>query len=128
MKKIVTWTLLLIYLNAAARTLLPFVQDCFAHLFFWHDHLTHVHHDHVHHDHVHEEVAKLAEQTDDPQNTAPVVLFDKEILSSHLIISSILNSKVKPVCINPLIACWRFSPQQAADEVPCPPPKRLPLA
>jgi hypothetical protein len=84
-KKIATFTILLLYLNASAQTLLPFVVDSIAHILFWHEHLEHVHHGHEDHDHVAEEIHHLlSEDTkNDPVPTHPAVVL-KSVVSEHL--------------------------------------------
>ena len=84
MKPFATYTLLVIYLMAAARPLLPWVSDCMAHTFNWHDHLEQVHKGHHHSHHVGEEMLQ-ANKLDDAASAplVPVFLFDKDALSAH---------------------------------------------
>lgn len=85
MKKIAAWTLLLIYLNAAAQPLLPWISDILAHTFNWHDHLEHVHNGHVHSHHVSMEMAAAEHDNDTLPITEHAVSINKDALSAHLI-------------------------------------------
>lgn len=124
MKKIAAWACLIIYLNAAAQSLLPWVSDTLAHIFFWQDHLEHVHHGHVHSHHVGIEMAAQEEDAHSHLPTGHSTLFDKDVLSAHFV----------PVLVMPLLLTaddqvslntwWVFHYQGVLSDIFLPPPDR----
>ena len=125
MKSLLSWILFATYLNAVAQPMLPFVQDCFAHLFFWKEHLVHVHQGQVHHHHVAYEMAANAAQE---KNQIPfghfTFSFVKDILSAHILPHlSGLGITDFPAQTIPLRA-WLLAFQEVFTEVIVPPPDR----
>ena len=122
MKKFAAWAFLVIYLNAAAQALLPWVSDVLAHAFNWEDHLEHVHNGMVHSHHVGLEMA--AEQ-DDSTSAAHTFLFHKDALSAHLLpLPPAVWGVTQPVPAA-LYADWPFHYQNVAGDVLFPPPDVL---
>ncbi len=121
MKKIAAWALLVIYLNAAAQALLPWVSDLVAHVFFWQDHLEHVHHGQVHSHHVGLEMA-ATEHENDCDHTTPAFFFDKDGLSAHLVPDLPLVRGVAPGILAELNVHWLFPYSNVITDVFCPPP------
>ena len=124
MKPIFAWVCLVIYLNAAATTLLPWVADVFAHAFMWKDHYEHVHNGHIHSHHV---VVEMAAQQDDdhdhsPASTSPI--FSKDILTAHIAPqdSHILTSLFTGAKISQLNAHWSFDYKNIFSSIFLPPP------
>ena len=120
MKKIAAWAFLLIYLNAAAQALLPWVSDGLAHVFFWQEHLQHVHHGQVHSHHVGLEMA-AAEDDASSAHTMPF-FFDKDALSAHLMPAFPAVGGVLPGTMVVLPADWPFHYVNVIGDVFLPPP------
>ena len=122
MKKIVAWTLLVIYLNAAAQALLPWVSDGLAHAFNWQDHLEHVHNGHVHSHHVGLAVAAAEQDNTDHPVTNHTFSYQKDALSAHLLpMPPAVWGVIQPEWIA-LNADWLFFFQNVAGDVLLPPP------
>ncbi len=119
MKKLAAWAFLVIYLNAAAQTLLPWVSDLVAHVLFWESHLEHVHHGQVHSHHVGLEMA--AQEDDASPHTMPF-FFDKDALSAHLVPDLPMVWGVTPRILAGLHADWLFHYHNVAGDVFRPPP------
>ena len=89
MKKSTVWILLVVYLHASAQMVMPLVQDCVAHLLFWHEHFEHVHHGHSHSDHVDHELEHLmdghhGDHHAHSETTPSSTYLGKYVLSCHL--------------------------------------------
>lgn len=123
-KYMAAWALLVLYLNASLQLLLPFVSDCIAHLFFWHDHLEHVHHGHVHSHHVAAEMATLAGDDGHEHPAAPhaAFLIDKDALSAHISPAFVLNAVAAPETPASVYGPWLFHYGDVCSEVLFPPP------
>ncbi len=123
MKKLAAWAFLVIYLNAAAQTLLPWVSDSVAHVLFWESHLEHVHHGQVHSHHVGLEMA--ANEEDAATHHTIPFFFDKDALSAHLVPDLPLVWGVTPRPLVALHVDWLFHYQSVVGDVFCPPPDAL---
>jgi len=123
MKKLAAWAFLVIYLNAAAQVLLPWVSDGLAHIFFWQAHLEHVHHGQVHSHHVRLEMA--ADEDDAAAHHTIPFFFDKDALSAHFVPDRPLVWGVTPRILVALHVDWLFHYQSVAGDVFCPPPDAL---
>ncbi|MEO6038731.1 MAG: hypothetical protein ABIQ93_09980 [Saprospiraceae bacterium] len=125
MKKILAWTLLVIYLNAAAQALLPWVSDVMAHAFNWQDHLEHVHNGQVHSHHVGLAMAATEQDNAEHPVTTPSFSYIKDALSAHLVpMPPAVWGVTQPVRIVPF-ADWSFLYQNVAGDVLLPPPDAL---
>ena len=125
MNRLVTWILLLLYLNASARTVWPVVHDWLAHQFFYHHHLEHVHHGAEHSGHVHHEVAVLLNGASDDDHGHPSVLPLSNPLSAHLPPGEVDFSapfEFKRGQLEPV--AYRNRPAAVCGEVPVQPPER----
>ena len=120
MKKFAAWAFLVIYLNAAAQALLPWVSDVLAHAFNWEDHLEHVHNGMVHSHHVGLEMA-AAEDDASSAHTMPF-FFDKDALSAHLMPAFPAVGGVLPGIMVVLPADWPFHYVNVIGDVFLPPP------
>lgn len=120
MKKFTAWAFLVIYLNAVAQALLPWVADTVAHVFFWQEHLQHVHHGQVHSHHVGLEMA--AKEDDAAAAHTVPFFFDKDALSAHLVPDMPVAGGVLPGIPATLNADWLFHYHNIAGDVFIPPP------
>ena len=124
MKPIFAWACLVIYLNAAATTLLPWVTDIFAHAFMWKDHMEHVHNGHKHSHHVGMEIAALQDDNHTQTHTGALPVSGKDILAAHL------APLQQPLFPTPLIVPkttqlnvrWSFDYQNIFSSIFLPPP------
>lgn len=124
MKPIFAWVCLVIYLNAAVSTLLPWVADVFAHAFMWKDHYEHVHNGQKHSHHV---AAEMAAQQDNvnshsPASTSPVL--GKDILTAHIAPQDphILTFLVERAKSSRLNTHWFFDYKNIFSSIFLPPP------
>lgn len=126
MKKNIALTLLVIYLNAAAQPLLPWVTDMLAHTFNWEDHLELVHHGHVHSQHVGLAVASEEEKQANHPGTSHDIRFHKEALSAHLASApAALGNITRPLPVSPFSGCYFFYKNIVRDVLSPPPIKPL---
>lgn len=125
MKKIVAWALLIVYLNAAAQMLLPWVSDMMAHAFNWQDHLEHVHNGIAHSHHMGLEMAAREKDSTDHPVTAHSFSYTKDALSAHLMpIPPAVWGVIQSTWIA-LPADWSFLYQNVDGDVLLPPPDRV---
>lgn len=125
MKKIFAWTLLVIYLNAAAQALLPWVSDVMAHAFNWQDHLEHVHNGQVHSHHVGLAMAAADKDQSDHPVTNHSFSYQKDALSTHLLP---LPPALCSITCSPWVALyvdWAFHYQSVVGDLFLPPPNGL---
>ncbi len=90
MKTTAAYYLLLLYLFAICKPVLPLVQDDLAHIFWKTEHIATVHHHHGDH-HAEEEVATAAH--DEENNKVPLTSKTSEPVSIHIIVQ---NSYIIP--------------------------------
>ncbi len=83
MKSVIAYYLLLIYVVALCKPVLPLVNDFLAHTFWQTDHIIAVHHDHGD-EHVHYEVLDAAKESED-DNKSQIKLADP--VSVHVTIN-----------------------------------------
>ncbi len=127
MKKIVAWTLLVIYLNAAAQALLPWVSDVLAHAFTWQHHLEHVHNGQVHSHHVGLAMAAAEQDQNDHPVTSHTFSAQKDALSAHVLPMLPAVWGVTQLTWIAMNVNWSFLYQNVAGEVLLPPPNALPV-
>lgn len=121
MKKLAAWALFVIYLNAAAQSLLPWVYDGVAHVFFWQAHLEQVHHGEIHSHHVGLEMAAAKHDTGSA-HTSLSFLFNKDALSAHLLLDLPLVRNSSSETTVELNVHWLFHYRNFVGDVFCPPP------
>lgn len=131
LKKITVWLLLLAYLHASAQMVLPLVQDCVAHLLFWHEHMEHVHHGHHHSNHVDHEMQQVLHGHDDnhhdstPENLPSSNYWGKYILSSHILgtQTDFLLPKTHDIFLTSRIIRYNFFLKPVEGQPLTPPPE-----
>jgi hypothetical protein len=124
MRKIATWTFLIIYLHASAQLLAPWVIDGLAHAFFWQDHLEHVHHGIVHSHHVGTEMAEQANDSHEHSPIGHVPSVDLNALSAHLVPITTVPPSVPTRNTVLLNTWWSFYHQNIFIDIFLPPPER----
>ena len=124
MKKIAAWACLVIYLNAAAQSLLPWVFDGLAHIFLWQDHLEHVHHGQVHSHHVGLEMAAQADNTHDHSPANHASFYSQDVLSAHFVPTSVVWLPLATTSHARLTIWWSFDYQNIFSDIFLPPPDR----
>lgn len=85
MKTTAAYYLLLLYIFAICKPVLPLVQDELAHIFWNAEHIATVHHHHGDH-HAEDEIAKAAQ--DEDNNKVPQTSKTTEPVSIHIIVES----------------------------------------
>lgn len=120
--------MLVVYLHASAQMVMPLVQDCVAHLLFWHEHFEHVHHGHSHSNHVDHELEHLMDGHDDhhaPSETTPSSTYlGKYVLSCHLLANApdFLLPKEQLIFLTSRISRYIFFYHPFHRKVSTPPP------
>lgn len=122
MRKLAAYALLLIYLNAAAQALLPWISDGLAHAFNWQDHLTHVHDGRIHSHHVGLEMAAAEKDNAEHPVTTHAFSYHKDALSAHLVPAIPMVGGVLPKVLIALNADWLFHYRNVTGDVFLPPP------
>lgn len=125
MKKIVAWALLVIYLNAAAQALLPWVSDRLAHVFNWQDHLEHVHNGQVHSHHVGLAMAELEKDPTDHPVTTHNFFYANDALSAHVLQPMFVLRDICTINWLRLYPNCSFDYKNVIGEVLAPPPDAL---
>jgi hypothetical protein len=87
LKNIAAYYLLLLYILAMCKPILPLVQDEFAHIFWKAEHLATVHHDHGDH-HTEEEIADAEHEEDRKQ---PATTKTSEPVSVHIVLENVYS-------------------------------------
>ncbi len=65
MNRFLSWILMVIYLSASVKILMPLVQDCIAHVFFLEQHLEQAHDNNTQNNHISGEVIEMIKQGND---------------------------------------------------------------
>jgi hypothetical protein len=132
MKKSTVWILLVLYLHASAQMVMPLVQDCVAHLLFWHEHFEQVHHGHSHSDHVDHELEHLMDGHDDDhhahsETTPSSTYLGKYVLACHLLAKApeFLLRKEQLIFLTTRINRYIFFYHPFHQKVSTPPPELI---
>ena len=126
MKSLLSWTLLVIYLGASVKMLLPLAQDCIAHVFFLEQHLEQAHDGELDNNHINNQLIEIVEQEEGhyPFQNASSVLSQAN-LALHFFIDEFTDTNLlTSFCSKPFPFQPFFMDKLWVDDL-APPPRQV---